>query len=70
MKRFMILFILIFSILTSCNNINLADKMESIYKNEIAKEIDLKEDVEAISIIATQSIGENVNLVVYSYYSN
>ena len=70
MKRFMILLILIIFILTSCSNINSADKMEGIYKNEIAKEIDLKEDVEAISIIATQSIGENVNLVVYSYYSN
>lgn len=70
MKRFMILFILIIFILTSCSNINSADKKERIYKNEIAKEIDLKEDVEEVSIIATQSIGKNVELVVYSYYSN
>ena len=69
-KRFMIVYVLMILIFTSCNNVNSDYKKECIYKNEIIKEIDLKENIEEIKIITTQSFEDNEELVVYSYYSN
>lgn len=70
MKRFLIIYVLIILIITFFRDINSADKKESIYKNEIVKEVDLNENVEEINIVTTESMGENEELVVYSYYSN
>lgn len=69
-KRFMIVYVLMILIFTSCNNVNSDYKKECMYKNEIIKEIDLKENIEEIKIITTQSFEDNEELVVYSYYSN
>ncbi len=69
-KRFMIVYVLMILIFVSCNNVNSDYKKECIYKNEIIKEIDLKENIEEIKIITTQSFEDNEELVVYSYYSN
>lgn len=69
-KRFMIVYVLMILIFTSCNNVTSDYKKECIYKNEIIKEIDLKENIEEIKIITTQSFEDNEELVVYSYYSN
>lgn len=69
-KRFMILYVLIVLCFAFLNNINSTGKKESVYKSEIIKEIDLKENVKEINIITTENMGENEELVVYSYYSN